>query len=455
MEAVPAVLERPDVQEQLHLIADKLPVCLAYVDAGERYRFVNATYEEWHNTRLEEIRGRRVRSILGEKSYAAVRPHIEAALRGLLQSFDYYAEYQSGQARQVHVEYVPDPTPDGRIMGFFAIISDITDRKEQALQITELVEQLGALAATAFDGVAMIQAGSIVSANERLAESLGVEKDALVGRPVADVLGIEANDWTEAIAAGSSRRGIVQRKDGGRFPVEVCGVDVKHRGQPARLLAVRDLTETMGLQREVIETGEREQARIGRELHDGLGQMLTGLALGLKGLRNEIDPGKDDLRERLDTLTSLAQRAIEEARQLGQGLSPILDPAGGLRRALRQLTNDVARLTGVECRLEWQGPALDDDSAAANHLYRIAQEAINNAIRHGWPATVEVSCTVKDYAFRMSIFDDGGGIDLARSARAGMGIRTMTYRAALIDGTLTVERVGDGTMVTCDVPRLS
>jgi signal transduction histidine kinase len=221
--------------------------------------------------------------------------------------------------------------------------------------------------------------------------------------------------------------------------------------------------ETRDLQRQLLDITDTEQRRIGHDLHDGLGQHLTGIALMSKLIEQRLAAKQHPEGEAAHKVSGLVNKAIAWTRDLARGLAPVdLEREEGLASALRQLTDGAGEIYGAECRFEVAGEILIQDMSAAIHLYRITQEALNNAIRHGKPRNVVVRLTKQSGHVMISVEDDGVGFDPAAPLRhdaesprrsGGMGLRIMSYRAKMIGGRLEVNsRPGGGTVVTCTCP---
>jgi PAS domain S-box-containing protein len=218
------------------------------------------------------------------------------------------------------------------------------------------------------------------------------------------------------------------------------------------LVVVEDMTERKKLEWALAETSSREQRRLGDELHDGLGQHLTGLALMASGLANAARSAALPNAADLDCLAALASEAITTCRTIAHGLSPLGDSRGALRAALRALVARHAAFAGRDVHFEEVGrAALRLGDGAADHLYRIAQEALNNALRHSGAQSIVVRLIVRRDVVRLEILDDGTGLSPSRSEVLGIGIHSMRHRAHLIEGELTIAaRPGGGTAVICE-----
>jgi signal transduction histidine kinase len=209
------------------------------------------------------------------------------------------------------------------------------------------------------------------------------------------------------------------------------------------------LEHSRRLEHEIVTISEAEQRRIGQDLHDGLCQYLAALSCAATVLRDDLQ--KLQLRAEANTageLANLLKDAVVQTRDLAHGLVPAHVADVGLVLALESLAQSVTRLQGVTCTFRFHGRAPDCDEETAMHLYRIAQEAINNATRHGKARNIAVSLDVAGYLMTLRILDDGVGI--SESNPNGTGLTIMRYRARLSGGELRIEQPkSGGTLVSC------
>lgn len=205
------------------------------------------------------------------------------------------------------------------------------------------------------------------------------------------------------------------------------------------------------LEQEILEISEREQTRIGRELHDSLGQQLTGIAIMAKVLQQRLAAQSPEEATRAGELVKLITRAIEETRQLSRGLHPVALDENGLMSALQSLALATEGIPGVSCTFECDQPVLVRNASMAVHLYRIAQEAVSNAIRHGRAKRIAILLTSNHRRGTLSIVNDGRKFPKRLPRKRGMGLQVMGYRAEVIGGILAVRQgPTGGTEVTCD-----
>ena len=212
----------------------------------------------------------------------------------------------------------------------------------------------------------------------------------------------------------------------------------------------RDVTELKLLGRQIRSIAEREQQRIGHDLHDGLGQELTGLSLLLKGLEHGAATQAPTLLSDVQALQEVVNRSIATTRALAQGLSPVHLERDGLAGALEQLAQTVQSVYGIPVKVHCsrrEGPA---DLSVATEFYRIAQEAVHNAAKHARAKTIRVDLRLHDGVTRLVVSDDGTGMDT--SSEGGMGLRIMRYRADLIGASFEVgTNKPSGTIITCEL----
>ena len=210
-----------------------------------------------------------------------------------------------------------------------------------------------------------------------------------------------------------------------------------------------ELAERKRLEEEILVISEREQRRIGLDIHDSLCQHLTGTALAEQFLAEKLSARGAPEVEDADLVVGLIEEAIAMARGLAAGLSPIETEGEGLLTALTDLAAYFSSHFKITCRFSFDDPVLIEEAAVATHLYRIVQEAVHNAIRHGKARTVDIQLGQTGDIVTLSILDDGLGLPEGAPLSQGMGLRNMKYRASMIGGSLTLDSGEQGTAVTC------
>ncbi len=216
----------------------------------------------------------------------------------------------------------------------------------------------------------------------------------------------------------------------------------------------REIAARRRLEQEVLESSEHERQRIARDLHDDLGQQLTGIAIMVRALATKLAarslPEAADARE----LGELVQGAIGQSVALARGLDPLTEFGAELPAALEALASDGERRFRVRCSFRCQGEVPSVDEVVAAHLYRIAQEAITNAVKHGPAGQVDIALRVAGGALELAVADDGKGVPDPEHLERGRGLRIMTYRARSIGASLAIERNprGHGFRIRCTLP---
>ncbi len=322
---------------------------------------------------------------------------------------------------------------------------DITRRREldAALRASE-TKLRHVLEATA-DGVLTIDARGIVTGLNAAARQMFRCADVLItGAHWSAVLDLAADSLP---ASGTLADAIGRRADGTTFPMECHISAIEGEAGRATIVVLRDVTQHRLLERQVLDVSEQLQRQIGQDLHDGLGQLLTGTAFLAKGMQHGLAAEYQPQAQRIVELINLA---IARVRGLARGLSPIHVEAQSLEIVLRSTLTEASELLGVACELELNGYADDAlPTTTIAQLCLIAREAITNAVRHGHAQHIVVRLSQTDEGSLLTVEDDGVGIDDINKPLEGLGLRSMRYRAKMIDGQLDIVRTRSGTTVRC------
>jgi two-component system, LuxR family, sensor kinase FixL len=220
------------------------------------------------------------------------------------------------------------------------------------------------------------------------------------------------------------------------------------------LSILRDVTERRALEHEIQEISEREQRRLGQDLHDGLGQSMTGIAFLAKALQQKLQAKAPEEAEAAGNIASHLNEALAQTRRLSRGLCPVVLDSNDIEAALEQLAENLRTLFSVSCELQCEPEIKITDHAVAVHLYRIAQEAATNAIKHGHARNIGLSLTSNNSRLILKVKDDGSGLPAAALKGKGMGLRVMHHRARMIGATISLRpSKAGGLIVTCSLPR--
>ncbi len=227
--------------------------------------------------------------------------------------------------------------------------------------------------------------------------------------------------------------------------------ELEERVRQRTAMLTKEIQERTRLQKELLETSERVQRRIGNDLHDGLGQHLTGTALAGQVLGQKLAGRALPEAAEADRLVELIQEAIELTRTLARSLHPIEMQTGRLVDNFQELAANASDRFKVSCQFECHPAAPLLDMNVATHLYRIAQEAITNAVRHGKARHINICLDSTAHEIDLAIIDDGIGLPENARNGDGLGLRIMAYRASMMGATFNIERLSSlrGTRVTC------
>jgi two-component system CheB/CheR fusion protein len=335
-----------------------------------------------------------------------------------------------------------------RIVGA-CIDVDARRRAEQTLRTQAMILE------TMREGVVLVtRDGRIEFTNPAFDRLFGRKSEELVGFSVLELFNsrqVQAptavlENLLEQHGRGGKRDMLFRRRDGSQFAGEMLSAEIGLSGEKKVLIVVQDVSERKQLESEIIEIANRERRRLGADLHDGLGQELTGISLMLRSLamRSGLS-GASGAAPELDEIITLVNHAIQSARKMALGISPVTLERGGLLPALQTLIgwSQASYKIGVRLRLSIRAPLLIGESAAA-HLYLIVQEAINNAVRHGRARSIAVTLRSSRALVSLSISDDGVGIAENPARGAGMGLKLMEYRSAVIGGVMKIKRLPCG-----------
>jgi PAS domain S-box-containing protein len=227
------------------------------------------------------------------------------------------------------------------------------------------------------------------------------------------------------------------------------------RGQLQFIISmVEDVTERKQLEEEVLLISARERQRLGKDLHDGLGQLLTGLALKARVLQEKLAGRSDDEAEDAAEIVGLAHQAATQTRLMARGLFPVELETKGLAAALAELAHSTQKLHRITCTLRVGKSFRPPGKAAEKHLYRIVQEAVTNAVKHSRCRRVSIAIERRNGWCTLAVRDDGVGLAATTPSADGMGLRIIRYRARSIGGQFQIQPArGGGTVVKVRFPR--
>jgi PAS domain S-box-containing protein len=450
-----------EAQRLQKAILDNLPDPVWLKDVKGRFLACNQALARVYGQSMEAIIGKTTSDFAPDETARLTRQDRQIIRSGQSIMVDVPLRDAQGQVKWFETIKSALLNERGEVTGMVGAAREITQRKqaEDALKMQSFILQNMA------EGALLIGPDmTILFANSALEAAFGYEPGELIGKSVTVL-----NAWPEADTGRfnqqasriAKRDGLWigeyqnRRKDGTLFTSEARVSVLDLDGQTHYVSVQQDITDRKRLERQILEISDREQARIGQDIHDGLCQHLVSLAFDANSLEQRLSAQRRPEAETARRLVDFLDQAITESRQLSRGLFPVRLAQEGLAPALEELAKTTCDRFKLQCRFESQGPVAVENSAIATHLYRIAQEAVTNAVKHSRAQSVRIC--LRDHAAQLELRVEDNGTGLSPAARQqskGMGLHIMAYRARLIGGILHLKpsRRG-GTVVSCCVPR--
>ncbi len=335
---------------------------------------------------------------------------------------------------------------------------------QDALEVSE--QRAAAVVETAVNAIITIDENCLIeTANSSTERLFGYKREEIIGKNISMLMPEPYRARHDSYVGnylrtgmkriiGIGREAVAQRKDGSVFPIDLSvGEALLPSGRRIFTGIIRDLTERKLLEDKILHISEEEQARIGQDIHDDLCQQLAAIGcLAKVAQKNLIKSGCPEAAS-LEEIVKLVSKANTRARETARGLMPVVIDSGGLMAALKELADNTARAYEIKCDFRYDNPVQVNDNKTSVQLFRIAQEAVSNAVKHSQARRVDVHLARQSGNIVLTVRDDGVGIPDKPAKGTGMGLLTMNHRAQMMGGTIHVSpRPTGGTQVTCSVP---
>lgn len=454
------VRELKDTNSDLRNLMEATTVATLFLDRDLCVGWFTPRVRDYFSIR-EADAGRPLSDLTKHVEYDGLLADAQTVLDSL-QPFE--QEIQDDDGRWLLVRMRPYRTVDDEVDGVVVTFVDITDRKQAELEVRaernfveSLLDTVGALI------VVLDPEHRIVRFNQKCEDVTGYSADEVVGESVFDRLvpKEEADEVRDLLDASQEEPAPDPHehhwitREGNRRLIRWSNTTLTADDGTFRYIIGTgvDITRRRQLEREVIGVSEKERRRIGQDLHDILASHLSGTAMMTKGLARKIEDGQEIEVAEMREISALIQDAGDQARQLSHSLMPLEVHGDDLLEGIENLARRKEEMTDVTFTVETHGslPALDPD--ITSHLYRIASEAVNNAVKHGAPTRIDLRLRMEDDRLSLVVKDDGVGIPEDVPDEGTLGLNMIQYRADLIGARLTVDSgENGGTVVRCSMP---
>lgn len=447
-------------------ILDHISECVITTDLNGIVTYWNAACEQVFGYSREEMLDQSAVKIYPKVAENRFREDLERLKGGQEVKGQWKTITKEGKVIWIDVLAKPLTNDKGKPIAIIGSVHEIQEIKRLEKELEENRAQAQAILETTIDGIITVdEEGNIKSFNKAASKIFGYSEEEVLGRNVKMLMSdpyYSEHDYLNRYPETEEKRIIGYRreltgkkKDGSLFPMELSVSEVQWKGKKLFTGVVNDISERRRLEREILRISEEERRNLGQDLHDGLGQMLTGISLISQNLARKLKsndiPGAGEVQE----ISNLIKEADEYAKALAHGLIHVNFEEEGLQTALYQLSNQAEKFFDITCSCTCDSSIKIDNNMKAMNLYRIAQEAVSNAVKHGSAKNIDISLTAEKNSIQLAIKDNGIGFSEStrEKNKKGMGIYIMKYRANMMAGNLEITNTDDNkTAVICSIP---
>lgn len=455
-------------EERYRSVMEAAPDPIAVYDMEGRVVYFNPAFTRVFGWELTGCLGKKMDAFVPEECWPETRRGIERVLAGQTIAGVETRRYTRGGAT-IHVAISGATYRDrnGALSGSVMILRDTTDQvaAQRALRLSEeMLSKAFSLSPNAI-AIATLKDRRLLNVNDTFLRLTGYEREEALGKTPRELqlfFGIREGQrlLSELVRHGRVRGREVpfRTRFGERRLGRVSADLIEIRDEPCLLATTEDITDWRRLEREVIESGDRERRRIGQELHDDLGPHLIGIEVLGKVLQRKLEHPPREEAAYARRIRDLISEATQKTRALARGLCPVHLADTGLAFAMQELAENTRSIYGFSCALRTSGEVRVEDNSVATELFYIAREAVHNAVKHSRGATIAIDLEERDGRLLLAVSDDGVGMpegagSIGKGGKRGMGLRIMGYRARMIGAALeTASRPGQGTRVSVTVP---
>lgn len=430
---------------RLRAILDSSSDSIALMDTEGKILAVNEAIARRFDRRPEDIVGRNYRDVL--------EPDLSLARQEKINEVIEYArpvrfeDFRNGRWNDNKISPIIDAT--GTVSGVSVFSRDVTEQKRLDSILIETNEALEGIFNAITDSIILLdREGRILNINEKGASRLGRNKESLLGIIFWDVFrdDVARNRRThfEKVINTGQPEAFDDSRDGLFFEITIYPVFSLQGEVDRAAFYAKDITERISLEKRIIDVAENERLRIASDLHDGLGQNLTGLSFLIGSLKKKLVEESFEGLTMMDQILNLVKESVSQAQSLARGLYPVNLDRHGLVMALEEMAENTGGVFNIPCSVHRNQQITIENIQTATHLYYIAREAVNNAVKHSGAQRIDIYLSMEESFLTMSIVDDGRGLSESNLESGGIGLKTMQHRARLIRADLAIEEVSGG-----------
>lgn len=446
-------------EERYRLMFENVPLGYMSMDENARLIDVNKAFADFFGYHHDEIVGKQFADLLAE----GVEYHRKTSFpafkrRGYSKDIVWNVRKKNGEIATIVMNGRVRYDEYGNFIQTHCMMMDISEHRkaEEALRKSEREKAL-ILGAMSERVIYHDENRRIIWANHIAAESAGMPLEQMAGKLCFELLRNRPTPCEDcpamlAFQTRTAHAGEIQ-VDGKILQMTAHPVVDQHNRFVGVVQISTDITERKQLERELLDISSKERRRIGHDLHDGMGQQLTGISFLATALQQQLSNLQPDAAETAARIAESADSALKLMRSILQGLCLVTAEPQGLMSALSVLASNTTDLCRLDCRFSCSKPVMLQDYSTASHLFYIAHEAVCNAVKHSNCSRIRISLEQQRTSLRLNIRDNGCGFILQPGEQSGMGQRTMRYRASIIGATLEIKGIqGKGTTITCLLP---
>ncbi len=446
---------------------------IGIVDDDENILFVNSAFTRMLGYRIDELVDHNLKEFTAQGEFAKLKDQTRRRLKGESSRYETVLYTKKGEARMFSVSATPLADEKGEFIGTLGVVSDITDRKRTEQALKETKDWLQHIIDNSWDIIFQVDLkGNYTFGNKAAERVTGYTLEELLRMNMRELAAPEYREMLfNRIARRIKKKPLSQpfefeiiRKDGRRVWLELATAAQYSGDELVGVQGVaRDVTERVFAERalqsahkKLINAREQERRRLGRELHDSIGQRLTALHLSMKHIYDLAGENIDRYAaDELNRIIKDCRSLMSEVRNVSHGLYPTTLETIGVASSLRQLADDYASMVDVTVEVKGASEGLFDKRLSANAkivMFRIAQEAITNAVRHGKARKIQLSLIRQKNDAILIVVNDGEPYDPNADVGDGIGIDTMMRRAETVGGEFSINAEGGKTTVRVTIP---